>query len=199
MGGLDSAEWRFVVTKTKTPHCAIGDTGGWDPARVPTAYGKARAHVPQCPEPRRPMSNNAVLPALRRLGIPKEEMSGQGFRAMDRTILDVLSSGRTSSSINSREERTTALPKWLSVRSRCRRGLTTWTAQEPGVRTAPVRLDEAPSSSHREFPARRSGAWRCARLRMTSGHGLSGWCRGGHLSSPAATAIGIEPRLARMP
>jgi integrase len=38
--------------------------------------------------PLRPMSENAVLAALRSLGIDKEEMSGHGFRAMARTILD---------------------------------------------------------------------------------------------------------------
>lgn len=36
----------------------------------------------------RPMSDNAVLAALRRMGYAKEEMSGHGFRAMARTILD---------------------------------------------------------------------------------------------------------------
>jgi integrase len=34
------------------------------------------------------MSNNAVLAALRRMGFEKEEMTGHGFRAMARTILD---------------------------------------------------------------------------------------------------------------
>ena len=34
------------------------------------------------------MSNNAVLSALRRMEIDKEEMSGHGFRAMARTILN---------------------------------------------------------------------------------------------------------------
>ena len=34
------------------------------------------------------MSENAILAALRRMGIPKEEMSGHGFRAAARTILD---------------------------------------------------------------------------------------------------------------
>jgi integrase len=38
--------------------------------------------------PLRPMSENAVLAALRSLGIDKEEMSGHGYRAMARTILD---------------------------------------------------------------------------------------------------------------
>jgi integrase len=43
------------------------------------------------PSPRsnqRPMSDNAVLSAMRRMGIPKEEMTGHGFRAMARTVLD---------------------------------------------------------------------------------------------------------------
>jgi len=43
------------------------------------------------PSPRsklRPMSNNAVLAALRRMGYAREEMTGHGFRAMARTILD---------------------------------------------------------------------------------------------------------------
>lgn len=35
----------------------------------------------------RPMSDNAVLAALRRMGFPKDEMSGHGFRAMARTLL----------------------------------------------------------------------------------------------------------------
>ena len=34
------------------------------------------------------MSNNAILSAMRRMEIGKEEMSGHGFRATARTILD---------------------------------------------------------------------------------------------------------------
>ncbi len=34
------------------------------------------------------MSNNAILAALRRMGYEKDEMTGHGFRAMARTILD---------------------------------------------------------------------------------------------------------------
>jgi integrase len=34
------------------------------------------------------MSDNAVLAALRRMDYAKDEMSGHGFRAMARTILD---------------------------------------------------------------------------------------------------------------
>jgi integrase len=36
----------------------------------------------------RPMSDNAINAAFRRMGIAKDEMSGHGFRAMARTILD---------------------------------------------------------------------------------------------------------------
>jgi integrase len=34
------------------------------------------------------MSDNAILGAMRRMGISKDEMTGHGFRAMARTILD---------------------------------------------------------------------------------------------------------------
>jgi len=43
---------------------------------------------PSARSPKRPMSDNAVLSAMRRLGIPKEQMTGHGFRAMARTLLD---------------------------------------------------------------------------------------------------------------
>jgi integrase len=42
----------------------------------------------------RPMSDNAILAAMRRMGIGKDEMSGHGFRAMARTILDEILSFR---------------------------------------------------------------------------------------------------------
>ena len=47
----------------------------------------SRYVLPSARSHRRPMSNNAILAAFRRMGIPKEEMSGHGFRAMARTIL----------------------------------------------------------------------------------------------------------------
>jgi integrase len=43
------------------------------------------------PSPRsnqKPMSDNAILSALRRMDISKDEMTGHGFRAMARTVLD---------------------------------------------------------------------------------------------------------------
>lgn len=43
---------------------------------------------PSARSPRQPMSDNAILAAFRNMGIPKEKMTGHGFRAMARTILD---------------------------------------------------------------------------------------------------------------
>ena len=43
----------------------------------------------------RAMSNNAILAALRRMGYDKDEMSGHGFRALARTILDEVLQVRT--------------------------------------------------------------------------------------------------------
>ncbi len=37
---------------------------------------------------KRPISDNTINAALRRMGFPREEMTGHGFRAMARTILD---------------------------------------------------------------------------------------------------------------
>lgn len=50
--------------------------------------GSGRYLFPSARTTDRPMSDNAILAALRRLGIPREEMSGHGFRALARTILD---------------------------------------------------------------------------------------------------------------
>jgi len=49
--------------------------------------GHGRYLFPSLRTGERPMSDNAVLSALRRMGYPKDEMSGHGFRAMARTML----------------------------------------------------------------------------------------------------------------
>lgn len=50
--------------------------------------GSGRFVFPSGRSNARPMSDNAILAAMRRMGIGKEEMSGHGFRAVARTILD---------------------------------------------------------------------------------------------------------------
>ena len=49
--------------------------------------GRGRYVFPSLRTDQRPMSDNAVLSALRRMGFPKDEMTGHGFRAMARTML----------------------------------------------------------------------------------------------------------------
>ena len=50
--------------------------------------GKSQYVFPSGRSTKRPMSDNAILAAMRRMGIEKDEMTGHGFRAMARTILD---------------------------------------------------------------------------------------------------------------
>lgn len=49
--------------------------------------GAGRYVFPSLRTQERPMSDAAVLAALRRMGFPKDEMTGHGFRAMARTML----------------------------------------------------------------------------------------------------------------
>jgi integrase len=50
--------------------------------------GRGRFLFPSPLSNQRAISDNAILTAMRRMGIPKEEMTGHGFRAMARTVLD---------------------------------------------------------------------------------------------------------------
>lgn len=86
---LDAAEWRFHVTKTDTGHVVPLARQAVDILRELHALtGRGRYVFPGARSRERPMSENAILAALRRLDIGKDEMSGHGFRAMARTILD---------------------------------------------------------------------------------------------------------------
>lgn len=49
--------------------------------------GRGRFLFPSPRTGERPMSDNGILSALRRMGFPKDEMTGHGFRAMARTLL----------------------------------------------------------------------------------------------------------------
>lgn len=86
---FDEQQWCFVVTKTKSPHIVpLAKQAIAIFKELKPVTGNREYVFPSARSPLRPMSNNAVLAALRRMGIPKEEMSGHGFRAMARTILD---------------------------------------------------------------------------------------------------------------
>lgn len=86
---LDAVEWRYTVTKTQTPHIVPLSKQALDILReLHPLTGGGRYVFPGARSNQRPMCDNAILAAMRRMGIDKDVMSGHGFRAMARTILD---------------------------------------------------------------------------------------------------------------
>jgi len=88
---LAAKEWRYLVTKTQTPHVvplskqAIEILTNLHPL---TGSGRVVFPSARTPNGSRAMSDVALLAALRRMGIGKDEMTVHGFRALARTILD---------------------------------------------------------------------------------------------------------------
>lgn len=88
---LDNAQWNIPAEKMKMkqPHIvplsrqALAILQDLKPLT-----GSGRYVFPCHRTPLRPMSNNAINAALRRMGYTTDEMTGHGFRAMARTILD---------------------------------------------------------------------------------------------------------------
>ncbi|MGA9164365.1 MAG: integrase arm-type DNA-binding domain-containing protein [Thiobacillus sp.] len=86
---LDAAEWRYIASKKGNAHIVpLAHQAVATLRELHALTGAGRYVFPSGRTSERPMSDNAVLAAMRRLGIAKDEMSGHGFRAMARTILD---------------------------------------------------------------------------------------------------------------
>jgi len=88
---LERAEWNIPAERMKMrePHLVPLSTQAVAILRELQALTGGRRYVfPGARTNGRPMSDNAILAALRRMGFAKDEMSGHGFRAMARTILD---------------------------------------------------------------------------------------------------------------
>lgn len=85
---LDNEVWAFLVTKTRTEHVVPLAPQAVAILRDLKPLTGACAFVFPGRTNTQPMSENAILAALRRLGVPKETASGHGFRATARTILD---------------------------------------------------------------------------------------------------------------
>ncbi|OGV48939.1 MAG: integrase [Legionellales bacterium RIFCSPHIGHO2_12_FULL_42_9] len=86
---FEKAEWRYLVTKTDTLHVVPLATQALAIFKeLHPLTGSGRYVFPGARSTKRPMSENAILVALRLLGISKEEASGHGFRATARTLLD---------------------------------------------------------------------------------------------------------------
>jgi integrase len=86
---LDSGEWRFVVSKTKTDHLvplpkqAVALLRELHPFSGYGEYVFQGGH-----DPKKAMSEAAINAALKRMGYDtKTQITGHGFRAMARTIL----------------------------------------------------------------------------------------------------------------
>ena len=86
---LEAGEWRYTVTKTGTPHIVPLATQAVAILRELHPLTGRREYVfPGVRDSDRPMSENTVTAALRRMGFDGDTMTGHGFRAMARTILD---------------------------------------------------------------------------------------------------------------
>ena len=88
---LDAAQWNIPAARMKMgePHVVPLCSQAVAILRELHALtGRGRYVFPGARSPQRSMSNNAVLAALRRMGYDKDTMTGHGFRAMARTILD---------------------------------------------------------------------------------------------------------------
>ena len=86
---FEKAEWCYIVTKTDTPHVVpLARQALAILQELHPLTGSGRYVFPSARSAQRPMSDNAILAALRRLGVSKEEATGHGFRATARTLLD---------------------------------------------------------------------------------------------------------------
>ena len=88
---FDAREWNIPAEKMKTREAHLVPLARQAIAvlhEIQPLTGGGRYVFPSPRTDKRPMSNNAVLSALRRMGFEKDEMSGHGFRAMARTIMD---------------------------------------------------------------------------------------------------------------
>lgn len=86
---LGAAEWRFTTSKTATPHIVPLCTQAIEILEdVIPRSGNSEYVFPGVRSPRRPMSNNTINAALRYMGYDSDTITGHGFRAMARTVLD---------------------------------------------------------------------------------------------------------------
>ena len=88
---FEKAEWRIPAERMKksAPHIVPLAIQAVDILReLQPLTGHRRFIFPGARDWRRPMSDNTILSALRRLGYTKTEMTGHGFRSMASTLLN---------------------------------------------------------------------------------------------------------------
>jgi len=86
---LDSGEWRYLVSKTKTDHLVPLPSQAIEILReIKPLSGHGEYVFMGGHSPLKPMSESAINAALKRMGYDtKTQITGHGFRAMARTIL----------------------------------------------------------------------------------------------------------------
>lgn len=86
---FEEETWKFTASKKGQPHIVhLADQALTILQELYKVTGHTRYLFPSVRTDDRPMSENTVNAALRRMGFEKDEMTGHGFRAMARTILD---------------------------------------------------------------------------------------------------------------
>jgi integrase len=87
---FETAEWHYLVTKTKIPHIVPLSTQAIDILKeLQIVTGNSQYVFPSHRSNMRPMSDMAINAAMRRMGInTTQEITGHGWRAVARTILD---------------------------------------------------------------------------------------------------------------
>ena len=88
---LEAKEWRYFVSKTSVQHIvplSIQAIAILQEMHLLTGHGRYVFPSERTPRGDRCMSENTINAALKRLGYGKGVMTGRGFRAMARTILD---------------------------------------------------------------------------------------------------------------
>lgn len=88
---LDAAEWNIPADKMKMRVAHLVPLSRQVVSilrEIEPLTGRGKYVFPGVRSRSRPMSDNTILAALRRMGFDRDEMSGHGFRAMARTILD---------------------------------------------------------------------------------------------------------------
>jgi len=94
---LDAAEWRIPAAKMKMREQHIVPLSRQSVAIIQELFpltGHGRYLFPSERTLSRPMSENTVNGALRRMGYTKDEMTGHGFRSMASTLLNELGFNR---------------------------------------------------------------------------------------------------------
>jgi integrase len=86
---FETHEWRYTVSKTRTPHIVpLAPQVVTLLRELKERTGDGEFVFPNARDRTRPLSGVTMIGALRRMGVGRDEMTVHGFRAAARTLLD---------------------------------------------------------------------------------------------------------------